>query len=173
MHPQWTYMSAVGPRSPPRVKHGLWPWLITKLRYLKGQTKLGLWYPKDSPFDLVAYTDSDYAEASLDRKSTTRVLLVILNTAEFLLLVILNTVRKSKESVRLMMEKLFGIELELILVTQMATTINGEVQLHALVDGNKIIITKSSVRRDLQLADEEGVDCLPNSTIFEQLALMG
>nr|GFA17424.1 uncharacterized mitochondrial protein AtMg00810-like [Tanacetum cinerariifolium] len=41
-------------------------------RYLKGQPKLGLWYPKDSSFDLVAYTDSDYAGASLDRKSTTR-----------------------------------------------------------------------------------------------------
>ncbi|GKD50483.1 putative ribonuclease H-like domain-containing protein, partial [Tanacetum coccineum] len=40
-------------------------------RYLKGQPKLGLWYPKDSPFDLVACTDSDYAGASLDRKSTT------------------------------------------------------------------------------------------------------
>ncbi|GJT45026.1 putative ribonuclease H-like domain-containing protein [Tanacetum coccineum] len=35
------------------------------------QPKLGLWYLKDSPFDLVAYTDSDYARASLDRKSTT------------------------------------------------------------------------------------------------------
>ncbi|GJY88040.1 putative ribonuclease H-like domain-containing protein [Tanacetum coccineum] len=40
--------------------------------YLKGQPKLGLWYPKDSPFNLEAYTDSDYAGASLDRKSTTR-----------------------------------------------------------------------------------------------------
>ncbi|GKE19560.1 putative ribonuclease H-like domain-containing protein [Tanacetum coccineum] len=40
-------------------------------RYLKGQPKLGLWYPKDSPFDLVAYTNSDYAGESLDRKSTT------------------------------------------------------------------------------------------------------
>nr|GFA44823.1 uncharacterized mitochondrial protein AtMg00810-like [Tanacetum cinerariifolium] len=39
-------------------------------RYLKGQPKLGLWYPKDSPFDLEAYTDSDYAGASLDRIST-------------------------------------------------------------------------------------------------------
>ncbi|GJW17184.1 ribonuclease H-like domain-containing protein [Tanacetum coccineum] len=39
--------------------------------YLKGQPKLGLWYLKDLPFDLVAYTDSDYAGASLDRKSTT------------------------------------------------------------------------------------------------------
>ncbi|GJW02876.1 putative ribonuclease H-like domain-containing protein [Tanacetum coccineum] len=40
-------------------------------RYLKGQSKLGLWYPNDSPFDLEAYSDSDYAGASLDRKSTT------------------------------------------------------------------------------------------------------
>ncbi|GKC60073.1 retrotransposon protein, putative, unclassified, partial [Tanacetum coccineum] len=109
-------------------------------RYLKGQPKLGLWYPKDSPFDLVAYTDSDYARASLDRKSTTR--------------------GKAKKSVRLMMEKLFGMELELIL-------------LHALVDGKKIIVTESTVRRDLQLEDAEGIDCLPNSTIFEELTRMG
>ncbi|GKC37821.1 hypothetical protein Tco_1050205 [Tanacetum coccineum] len=57
--------------------------------------------------------------------------------------------------------------------TVKAKTINGEEQLHALVDGKKIIITESFVRRDLQLADEEGIDCLLNSTIFEQLALMG
>ncbi|GJW74421.1 hypothetical protein Tco_0133791 [Tanacetum coccineum] len=49
----------------------------------------------------------------------------------------------------------------------------GEVQLQALVDGKKIIITESIVRRDLQLEDAEGVDCLPNATIFEQLTLMG
>ncbi|GJR99669.1 putative ribonuclease H-like domain-containing protein [Tanacetum coccineum] len=40
-------------------------------RYLKGQPKLGLWYPMDSPFDLEAFFNSDYARASLDRKSTT------------------------------------------------------------------------------------------------------
>ncbi|GKD61053.1 putative ribonuclease H-like domain-containing protein, partial [Tanacetum coccineum] len=40
-------------------------------RYLKGQLKLGLWYPRDSPFDLEPFSDSDYAGASLDRKSTT------------------------------------------------------------------------------------------------------
>ncbi|GKD88150.1 putative ribonuclease H-like domain-containing protein, partial [Tanacetum coccineum] len=101
-------------------------------RYLKGQLKLGLWYPTDSPFDLVAYTDSDYPGASLDRKSTT-------GSCQFL----------------------------------RCKTVNGEVQLQALVDGKKIIITKSNVRRDLQLEDAEGVDCLPNATIFEQLALMG
>nr|GEU60473.1 hypothetical protein [Tanacetum cinerariifolium] len=40
-------------------------------RYLKGQPKLGLWYPRESVFDLQAYSDSDYAGANLDRKSTT------------------------------------------------------------------------------------------------------
>ncbi|GJU59342.1 hypothetical protein Tco_1237108 [Tanacetum coccineum] len=59
------------------------------------------------------------------------------------------------------------------IATVKAKTVNGEVQLQALVDGKKIIITESTVRRDLQLEDAEGVDCLPNATIFEQLALMG
>ncbi|GJX19137.1 hypothetical protein Tco_0221814, partial [Tanacetum coccineum] len=52
-------------------------------------------------------------------------------------------------------------------------TINGEVQLQALVDGKKIIVTEASVRRDLQLNDDEGTDCLPNATIFEELTRMG
>nr|GEZ95336.1 hypothetical protein [Tanacetum cinerariifolium] len=39
-------------------------------RYLKGQSKLGLWYPKVSPFDLVAYSDGDYGGATQDHKST-------------------------------------------------------------------------------------------------------
>ncbi|GJV56311.1 putative ribonuclease H-like domain-containing protein [Tanacetum coccineum] len=40
-------------------------------RYLKAKPKLGLWYPRDSSFDLVAYSDSNYGGANLDRKSTT------------------------------------------------------------------------------------------------------
>ncbi|GJX08202.1 uncharacterized mitochondrial protein-like protein [Tanacetum coccineum] len=40
-------------------------------RYLKGKPTLGLWYSRDSPFELVSYTDSDYAGATQDRKSTT------------------------------------------------------------------------------------------------------
>nr|GEV70256.1 hypothetical protein [Tanacetum cinerariifolium] len=40
-------------------------------RYLKGKPTLGLWYPRDSLFELVAYTDSNYAEVTQDRKSTT------------------------------------------------------------------------------------------------------
>ncbi|GJT08987.1 hypothetical protein Tco_0843449 [Tanacetum coccineum] len=57
--------------------------------------------------------------------------------------------------------------------TVKSKTINGEVQLQALVDGKKVIITESTVRRDLQLEDADGADCLPNATIFEELARMG
>ncbi|KAJ9544473.1 hypothetical protein OSB04_024180, partial [Centaurea solstitialis] len=35
-----------------------------------GPPRLGLWYPNDSSFDLVAYTDSDYGGTNLDKKST-------------------------------------------------------------------------------------------------------
>ncbi|GKF27441.1 hypothetical protein Tco_0083335, partial [Tanacetum coccineum] len=57
--------------------------------------------------------------------------------------------------------------------TVKAKTINGEIQLQTLVDRKKIIITESTVRRDLQQEDVKGVDCLPNATIFEQFALIG
>ncbi|GJS30512.1 putative ribonuclease H-like domain-containing protein, partial [Tanacetum coccineum] len=40
-------------------------------KYLKGQPKLGLWYPRESPFMLEAYSDSDYVGANKDRKSIT------------------------------------------------------------------------------------------------------
>nr|GEX00605.1 ribonuclease H-like domain-containing protein [Tanacetum cinerariifolium] len=54
-----------------------------------------------------------------------------------------------------------------------AKTVNRERQLQALVDGKNVIITESTIRRDLQLEDAKGVDCLPNVAIFKQLTLMG
>ncbi|GJW37581.1 retrovirus-related pol polyprotein from transposon TNT 1-94 [Tanacetum coccineum] len=58
------------------VDEHLYRSMIGSLMYLTSSRpdiiKLGLWYPKDSPFDLVAYTDNDYAGANLDRKSTIR-----------------------------------------------------------------------------------------------------
>ncbi|GKC91133.1 putative ribonuclease H-like domain-containing protein [Tanacetum coccineum] len=46
-------------------------------------------------------------------------------------------------------------------------------QFQALIDKNKVIITKASIRNDIHLDDAEGTDCLPNTTIFEELAKMG
>ena len=40
------------------------------LRYLMGTPNLGIWYPKESGFNLIGYTDSDYAGSVVDRKST-------------------------------------------------------------------------------------------------------
>nr|GEU58880.1 hypothetical protein [Tanacetum cinerariifolium] len=51
-------------------------------------------------------------------------------------------------------------------------TVNEDVQIRALVDGKKIIITEAFIRRDLQLQDAEGTTCLPNAAIFEELARM-
>ncbi|GJX12386.1 ribonuclease H-like domain-containing protein, partial [Tanacetum coccineum] len=133
-------------------------------RYLKGQPKLGLWYPKDSPFDLVAYTDSDYAGASLDRKSTT-------GGCQFLGCRLISWQCKKQTVVANS-----TTEAEYVAASSCCgqmKTINGEVQLQALVDGKKIIITEATIRRDLQLEDAEGIDCLPNADIFEQLTLMG
>ncbi|GJW46098.1 hypothetical protein Tco_0077744, partial [Tanacetum coccineum] len=56
---------------------------------------------------------------------------------------------------------------------QIVKTVNGEVKLQALVDKKKVIITESTIRRDLQLEDAKGTDCLPNATIFEQLTHIG
>ncbi|GJW76554.1 hypothetical protein Tco_0138236 [Tanacetum coccineum] len=116
-------------------------------RYLKGQPKLGLWYPKDSPFDLVAYTDSDYARVSVDRKSTT-------GGCQFL-----------------------GCRLISWQCKKQTVVANSKAEAEYVAAsscyGKRIIITESTVRRYLQLEDAEGVDCLPNSTIFEKLTLMG
>nr|GEW13226.1 hypothetical protein [Tanacetum cinerariifolium] len=114
-------------------------------RYLKVQPNLGLWYPKDSPFDLVAYTDSDYVVANLDRKSTT-------GGCQFLEC------------------RLKSWQCKKQTVVANSTT---KAEYVAASNGKEIVITESSVRRDIQLVDEEGIDCLPNSTIFQQLAYMG
>ncbi|GJR56856.1 putative ribonuclease H-like domain-containing protein [Tanacetum coccineum] len=57
--------------------------------------------------------------------------------------------------------------------TAKVQTVNGVRQLQALVDKKRVIITESSIRRDLHLDDAEGTDCLPTATIFEELARMG
>ncbi|XP_050914934.1 secreted RxLR effector protein 161-like [Lathyrus oleraceus] len=40
------------------------------MKYLKGTTNIGLWYPKGSICNLVGYSDADYAGSKIDQKST-------------------------------------------------------------------------------------------------------
>ncbi|GKA06896.1 hypothetical protein Tco_0686120 [Tanacetum coccineum] len=57
--------------------------------------------------------------------------------------------------------------------TAKVQTVSGVRQIQALVDKKRVIVTESSIRRDLHLDDAEGTDCLPTATIFEELARMG
>ncbi|GKA95238.1 hypothetical protein Tco_0817276 [Tanacetum coccineum] len=54
-----------------------------------------------------------------------------------------------------------------------STNDNGEVKINATIDGHSLSITEGSLRRHLNLADQDGITSIPNSEIFEQLALMG
>ncbi|GJS15596.1 ribonuclease H-like domain-containing protein [Tanacetum coccineum] len=58
-------------------------------------------------------------------------------------------------------------------VAAASTSANGEVELTATIDGKEKTLTEASLRRHLKLEDNGGVTSLPNSEIFEQLALMG
>ncbi|GJV57685.1 hypothetical protein Tco_1458690 [Tanacetum coccineum] len=265
-------------------------------RYLKGQPKLGLWYPKDSPFDLEAYTDSAYAGASLDRKSTTggcqflgsrliswqckkqtivsnstteaeyvaaasccrQVLWIqnqiidygynFMNTKIFIdnestICIVKNLVfhskikhnkirhhfiRDSNKKKLIQMIKIYTNQNVIDLLTKAfdvsrlqyliakkpkesdgfegiinflnassiryvltmnpiiytscikqfsanakAKTVNGEVQIQALEDGKKVIVTDTGVRRALQVKYAEGTECLPNATIFAEMKRIG
>nr|GEU63980.1 putative ribonuclease H-like domain-containing protein [Tanacetum cinerariifolium] len=124
-------------------------------RYLKGKHHLGLWYPKDSPFNLVAYLDSDYTGASLDRKSTTGGCL-------FLGCRLISWQCKKQTVVATS-----SIEAEYL------ATVNDVIRLQALIDRKKVIITEYTVREALHLDDAESIDCLPNEEIFAELARMG
>ncbi|GJT51509.1 hypothetical protein Tco_0977666 [Tanacetum coccineum] len=54
-----------------------------------------------------------------------------------------------------------------------STDTNEEVTITAIIDGQSKAITKASLRRHLKLEDHDGITSIPNSEIFEQLALMG
>nr|GEX46414.1 hypothetical protein [Tanacetum cinerariifolium] len=219
-------------------------------KYLKGQPTLGLWYPKDPPLELIAYSDSDYAGVSLDRKSTRREYIAASNCYgqvlwlqnqlldygynfmqtkihvdnESAICVVKNLVYHSKtkrieirhhfirdfyvkrliEIVKIhtdynvadILTKVFDVtrlELKGYLINDgyadlvqhasdyfnifwnaaNSKTINFVKQIHAIVDGKAVVISESSVRSDLLFEDEDGITCLTNDEIFENLALMG
>nr|GEW45616.1 hypothetical protein [Tanacetum cinerariifolium] len=169
-------------------------------RYLKGKPHLGLWYPKDSLFDLVAYSDSDYAGASLDRKSTTggcqflgcrliswqckkqTVVATSSTEAEYV------AAASCCAQVLWIQNQLLDYGLifttvstnvsavwsdELFWTTVAVKKVNDVTRLQALVDKKKVVVTEATIRDALRLDDAEGVECLPNEKIFAELARMG
>ncbi|GJU55623.1 putative ribonuclease H-like domain-containing protein [Tanacetum coccineum] len=213
----------------PKVSHS---YAVKRIfRYLKGKPKLGLWYPRDSPFDLVAYSDSDYAGASLDKKSTTggcqflrckliswqckKQTVVATSSTEAEYVAADSCCGQAKHIEYLMLKtsplkhvkrgqdtkipqssgppvkvgdeavhKELGDIMERAATTASSleaeqdsatarTTDNGEVEITASIDGQVKTITEASLRRHLKLEDSDGITSLPNTEIFEQLALMG
>nr|GEZ42915.1 uncharacterized mitochondrial protein AtMg00810-like [Tanacetum cinerariifolium] len=167
-------------------------------RYLKGQPTLGLWYPKDSPLELIAYSDSDYAGASLDRKPTLGGLqkLVLLGSVSATVYIGLKlkgylindgyadlVQHANKKELAIPGQTTTGKELsnplmagsllKTTLLTKLVKTVNDEVRIQALVDGKRVNIKESSIRRILRLEDADGTSCLPNAKIFKGLARMG
>ncbi|GKE17045.1 putative ribonuclease H-like domain-containing protein, partial [Tanacetum coccineum] len=227
--------------------------------FLKGQPKLGLWYPKDSPFDLEAFSDSDYAGAIAN--STTEAEYVVatnccghvlwiqnqmldygfnfMNTKIYIhnestICIAKNPVFHSKtkhieirhhfirdcyekkliqvikihtyHNVADLLTKAFVVSreenaefhqivdflstcsinyaltvsptiyasyIEQFWNTTTSKIVNSVKQIHAIVDGKAVVISESSVRSDLLFNDEDGIACLRNDEIFENLALIG
>nr|GEY93567.1 hypothetical protein [Tanacetum cinerariifolium] len=172
-------------------------------RYLKGHLKLGLWYPKESPFDLLAYSDSDYGGATQDRKSTTggfqffvrrliswkykKQTIVATSTtkAEYV-----TAAKKSEHSVDFhpIVDFIEASPLRYALTfkptvyvshirqfwsTARIETTKEGTKILATVDGILRTVTESSLRRNLKLQDEEGISSLPDTKLFKNLTLMG
>ncbi|GJY09151.1 putative ribonuclease H-like domain-containing protein [Tanacetum coccineum] len=57
--------------------------------------------------------------------------------------------------------------------TAKTKTVNNETHIHAKVEGKTIVISETSVRKDLQFDNEDGIACLTNTKIFKNLQLMG
>nr|GEV80976.1 hypothetical protein [Tanacetum cinerariifolium] len=131
-------------------------------RYLKGHPKLGLWYPKESLFDLVAYSDSDYGGATQDRKSTTR-------GCQFLDFVEASHIRYALT----INPTVYVFHIRQFWSTTRIETTDEGTKILATVDGKPRTISESSIRRNLKLKDEAGISSLPDAELFENLALMG
>ncbi|GJV75549.1 hypothetical protein Tco_1507133 [Tanacetum coccineum] len=157
-------------------------------RYLKVKPKLGLWYPRESSFDLEAYSDSDYAGANLDRKSTTggckflgrrliswqckKQTIVATSTTEAEYVVDANCCGSIFYALTVSPNVSTSL-IEQFWNSAVSQTVNNVSQIKAIVSGQTILISESSIRRDLLFNDDNGIDCLTVADIYENLPLMG
>nr|GEV57447.1 hypothetical protein [Tanacetum cinerariifolium] len=169
-------------------------------RYQKGHPKIRLWYPKESSFDLVVYSDSDYGGASQDRKSTTE-------GCQFLgrrliswqckkQTIMANSTTKAKYvAAAIAVDKFCGFRISCLIMggdygNVFQTGFNGIQWIETTKEGTKILATvdgklrtfsESSIRRNLKLNDEfshqwkylihKTMQCLsPKSTGFNEFS---
>ncbi|GJX62273.1 hypothetical protein Tco_0295173 [Tanacetum coccineum] len=104
-------------------------------------------YPRESPFDLEAFFDSDYGGSNLDRKSTT-------GGCQFL------------------GQRLISWQCKKQTIVATSTT-EAEYVAAANCCGQEYTITEASIRDKLHLADASGITMLPNNEIFERMGQMG
>ncbi|GKD48172.1 hypothetical protein Tco_1277148, partial [Tanacetum coccineum] len=96
----------------------------------------------------------------------TGVLKLMLLSIQFLLLVYIN-------AAKLMLGSVNAVRHMLMLPVQVPAIEGDFINTLIQVDKKRVLITESSIRSDLYLDDEEGTDCLPTATIFEELTRMG
>ncbi|GJU83551.1 putative ribonuclease H-like domain-containing protein, partial [Tanacetum coccineum] len=154
-------------------------------RYLKGQP-IGTLLSRDfNHLTWNAFSVSDYAGASLDRKSTTggvvdpliKCLIMIKFqygiSDEFGVKIGSCKVNAARQDLVLLGERIILLRGFSVNITVSSLVVNDVKQIHATVDGQDVDKSESSVRSDLYFNDEDGITCITNETIFENLALMG
>ncbi|GJX19776.1 putative ribonuclease H-like domain-containing protein [Tanacetum coccineum] len=119
-------------------------------RYLKHQPNLGLWYPKDSPFHLEAFSDSDYAGDNHDRRSTS-------GGCQYLGRRLVSWQCKKQTIVAIS-----STEAEYVAAASCCAQ-----------SGKKILISEETIRADLLFDDAHGVDCFPKQVIWDLLRDIG
>ncbi|GJW60278.1 gag-pol polyprotein [Tanacetum coccineum] len=128
-------------------------------------------YLTDSRFELIAFSDVDHVRCLDTRKSTSGGIQFLCDKAKalgkdftnpFIVDSLLKTIWSS-------MQFVFTMEA----LASPKTNGYSEVKITATIDGHSITVTEGSLRRHLKLDDQDGISSIPNSEIFEQLALMG
>nr|GEU53665.1 ribonuclease H-like domain, reverse transcriptase, RNA-dependent DNA polymerase [Tanacetum cinerariifolium] len=156
-------------------------------KYLKGQPKLGLWYPKESLLVLEAYSDSNYAGANKDRKSTT-------GGCQFLGRRLISWQCKKQTTVATSSTEAEYVAAATAVVRYALTTNPiifdslvkpfwstatlrapklGQPAILAIIDKTPYTITEELVRSRLQLVDDGGIADLPIAEIYSGMDHLG
>nr|GEY97564.1 hypothetical protein [Tanacetum cinerariifolium] len=190
-----TNKSTPTPFEPPKIKDKnlpdgsvnvhLYRSMIGSLMYLTasrpditfaGHPKLGLWYLRDSPFNLEAFSNSDYAGAAGDRKSTTggcqfmgRRLISLQCKKQTIV------ATSSCEAKYVVAASCCGQYGFVPADTMTRVTWNSFllIELVATIDGHEHTISEVTIRTALHLDDLDAADVLPNQEIFDGLQAIG